>query len=164
MNLSNLIFPSKYFTAADVTRSQEAARRGIINEPAAELYSNIYYTSSQLDVLRDFLQSPVWASSWFRCLELNRLLGSKDTSAHIQGLAADVESPKFGTPLQICSYILANPCPVQYDQMILEHTWIHFGFVSPNTPNVKPRFQVLTLLESGGYAKGLTDKQGKVLS
>lgn len=164
MTLSNLVFPSKYFNVADVTRSQEAARAGILNDPPPELYENIYYTAAQLDLLREFLQRPVIISSWYRCVQLNRLLCSKDTSAHIQGLAADVESPMFGTPVQICRYILANKCPVQYDQMILEHTWIHFGFKSPNNPDAKPRFQVLTLLANGGYAPGLTDKLGKALS
>lgn len=97
-------------------------------------------------------------NSWFRLLDLNRFIGSKDTSQHPKGEAVDFISPKFGTPEEICRKIITNKDLINFDQLIFEYTWVHISWNS--IPGSVQRGQVLTLLSSGKYAAGLTDKNG----
>jgi hypothetical protein len=102
------------------------------------------------------LDKSIHVDSWYRCLELNRLLGSKDTSQHVEGKAVDFTCPDFGTPLEICRQLIKFKDLIRFDQLILEHTWVHISFNSGSSHG-----EVLSLLATGGYAHGLTDKEGK---
>ena len=46
-----------------------------------------------LQRLRNLADIPLHISSAFRCITHNRTVGSKDTSQHVLGLAADVRTP-----------------------------------------------------------------------
>ncbi len=46
-----------------------------------------------LQPIRDLVQGPLSISSGYRCMALNRLLGSNDDSAHPKGEAADLSLP-----------------------------------------------------------------------
>jgi hypothetical protein len=46
-------------------------------------------------------------SSGYRCLALNRAIGSSDTSDHIKAMAADFRAPAFGSPLEVSKALLA---------------------------------------------------------
>ena len=149
---------SDHFTWEDVVRSDTAARLGIDNTLPEELKPAAINTSKGMESVRALLGKPIYVSSWYRCLELNEALKSKPTSQHIKAEAVDFTSPKFGTPLEVCSRILKYPELIKFDQLILEHTWVHISFSA--IPGVKQRGQVLSLLSSGKYALGLTDKSG----
>jgi len=97
-------------------------------------------------------------SSWYRCPELNKAVGSGPTSQHPKGEAVDFISPAYGSPLKIVRKLAENQILIRFDQLILEHTWVHISFQS--NPDVKPRGQVLTLLSNKKYAQGITDKNG----
>jgi hypothetical protein len=143
---------SKYFSWTEVTASDTAARLGIDNtllSPRTKEAASI--TAAHMDIVREFLGHPIHVNSWYRCLELNSVIGSKATSQHPKGEAVDFICPAFGTPAQICAAILASN--LDFDQLIMEHTWVHISFSS--MPNVHNRRQVLTLLKDGTYAKGL---------
>lgn len=153
---------SEHFTLAEATLSQEAARKGIDNSnPAPEIITNASKTAVRLEKVRAFLGFPISVNSWIRCLELNRALDSKDTSQHISGEAVDFICPGFGTPTDICKFLVKNKDIIRWDQLILEHTWVHISWNS--VPGSVQRGEVLSLLQGGGYATGLTDKFGKSL-
>ena len=101
---------------------------------------------------------PVKIDSWYRSLELNRALKSKDTSQHLKGEAVDFICPTYGTPTQICKLIVDYQNIIRFDQLILEHTWVHISWNS--NPSIAQRGQVLSLLSTGGYANGLTNANG----
>lgn len=147
----------------EVVASQTASRHKINNLVPPDLLDAVQSTARQLDNVRDSLRRPILVSSWYRCLELNRLLRSSDTSQHVKGQAVDFVSPGFGSPAVICKSLVAAASQLNFDQLILEHTWVHISFIPANIPNVKPRNQVLSLLSNGKYAIDLTNKSGEKL-
>lgn len=150
---------SLHFTLEEATLSQEAARRGIDNlSPPGKVIEVAQKTALQMEVVRGVLNSPIHINSWIRCLSLNRALGSKDSSQHILGSAVDFISPQFGSPFRICQYLLGFKPLIKWDQLILEHTWVHisWNFVLPEIN----RGEVLSLLSTGGYAAGLLTPDG----
>ena len=86
--------PTANFTWNELTRSATALRCGIDNEPPAssDVWANLRILAEKiLQPVRDHFGRPVTVNSAYRCLELNRKLGSRDTSDHVRGLAADFE-------------------------------------------------------------------------
>lgn len=150
-------FISEHFSWEEVTHSETASRLGIQNSVPESLIPAITNTAKRLERVRALLEAPLTITSWYRCLELNRALKSKDDSQHPKGEAVDFISPKFGNPLDICRRLIQFSELVPFDQLILEHTWVHISFCDPS---IKPRKQVLSLLKSGQYAISLTDSQG----
>jgi len=151
---------SDHFSLEEATASKTADEAGIDNStPSDEIISAATRTALKLEKVRVLLGSlPLTVNSWIRCLDLNRALGSKDTSQHLKGEAVDFVCPAFGSPTEICQKLVANITLVNFDQLILEHTWVHISWNS--TPNAQQRGEVLSLLSTGGYATGLTDKEG----
>ena len=139
-----------YFWLSEMTRSQTALRRGIDNTPNQEQIDNlrdlVYFV---LDPIRDHFRLPVTVNSGFRCEELNKALGSKPTSQHCQGRAADIEIVTVSN-LDLAKWISEN---MDFDQLILEfHTvgdprsgWVHVSWSSRETN----RRQVLTINKDG---------------
>jgi len=151
---------SEYFTLAEVEHSNEAVRLGINNSLPASLYGAIRHTAARADVVRKILNVPMIISSWYRCSALNRALKSPDSSQHVKGEAIDFYAPAFGSPAKICKTLLQNKELISWDQLILEHTWVHISFKYPGTPGRLNRGEVLTLLQDKTYAVGLTDFRG----
>ena len=152
---------SEHFSWEEVTFSSTAQRLGIDNELPMELTVVILNTARWMEKVRALINEPILIDSWYRSLSLNTALGSKPTSQHCKGEAVDFRAPSYGIPFAICNKILRYPDLIKFDQLILEHTWVHISFCSD--PDVKPRGEVLSLLKSGGYAFGLTDAQGNKL-
>ena len=152
---------SEHFTLEEATFSSTAARLGIDNSsPSPQVKTAASFVAVKMEKVRVILDSPIHIDSWIRCLELNRALKSKDTSQHILGEAVDFTCSGFGSPVQICRELIANQSVLRYDQLILEHTWVHISFKS--VPGAVQRGQVLSLLGTGGYANGLTNSEGKL--
>lgn len=146
---------SPNFTLAELTASQEAARRGIDNTPGPDELANLFTLAACLEDIRTLCGNvPLLPSSGFRCKRLNRAIGSSDTSAHVLGLACDFAVPRFGTPLQV-AHLVATKGPWFIDQVIFEGTWVHVGLAPRGT---KPRRQVLTAVFRPG--KRTTYQQG----
>jgi zinc D-Ala-D-Ala carboxypeptidase len=158
------IYISEHFTLAEATNSQTASRLGIDNShPDPQIRTVASKTAVKMEKVRVILdEKPVNISSWIRSLDLNRALGSSDTSQHIKGEAVDFICPAFGSPLDICRALVECKDLIGWDQLILEHTWVHISWNS--TPNSVQRGQVLSLLSGGKYATGLTDLNGNSLS
>lgn len=152
---------SEYFSIQETVVSQKAEELGISNTPSELVSRTIIQSARYMDNIRNFLGFPIHIDSWYRTPDLCLALGSKVTSQHTKGEAVDWICPAYGSPEVIATVLAARMKLFQIDQLILEHGWIHTSFaISP--PRV-PRYEVLSLLKSGGYATGLTDPYGKLL-
>jgi hypothetical protein len=107
--------------------------------------------ANTLEQVRTLLgNNSIRISSGYRCVALNRAIGSGDTSAHVLGYAVDFTCPKFGTPKEVANKIAESP--IKFDQLIYEGTWIHLS-VDPRN-----RREVLTAHFGKGkttYTKGI---------
>lgn len=152
---------SENFSWHEVEFSDTAERLGIDNSLPKEMEWIAAKTALQMEKVRLVLDSPVSVDSWYRCprLQLEPAFYNP-TSQHPKAEAVDFVSPKFGIPVQICKKILASGIIV-FDQLILEHSWVHISFNS--VPGGLQKKQVLSLLATKNYAIGLTDIYGKPL-
>ena len=88
---------------------------------------------------------PVMVNSAFRCKEVNDAVGSKDTSQHRIGCAADIRVPGMAPDAVVKAIIAAK---LSFDQLIREFDrWTHISI--PNDPKGKPRGQVLIIDSKG---------------
>jgi hypothetical protein len=80
-------------------------------------------------------------NSAFRSKAVNDAVGSKDTSQHRQGLAADFRVPGMAPDAVVRAIIAAN---LPFDQIIREYdSWTHISI------NDKPRRQALVIDKQG---------------
>lgn len=133
---------SSHFSLEELTRSDYAKRKGIDNTPDAEVQSNLEVLANGLERVRDVLGHPILVSSGFRSLKVNTGIGSKPTSAHVKGLAADFTCPGYGTPHEIMIALMLARDDIKFDQCILEFDdWVHVSFPEVDS---RPRMQVLS--------------------
>ena len=125
---------STNFTLEELTISQTALRNGIDNTPNEEEIENLKRLCINiLQPLRDDFELPLVVSSGFRSKELSSLVGSKITSQHCSGCAADFIIPGVDNK-KVFKHIVEN---LPMDQAILEYYteenggWIHVSYV-PN--------------------------------
>jgi len=125
---------TKHFNLEELTHSETATRLDIDQTPSAEVLDNLFFLAGKLEDVRNLLGHPMLISSGYRSLPLNRHLGSKDTSAHVKGLAVDFISPSYGNPESIVKAIFNSN--IEYDQLILEYDrWVHLAFAQDNPRN-----------------------------
>lgn len=151
---------SENFDYEEAVASETAERKGIDNfHTSYEILETMKKTAVKMEKVRVVLgDKPVRINSWYRSPALNLAVGGSSQSQHCKGEAVDFICPRFGSPLRICQEIIKNKELINFDQLILEHTWVHISFAISSG---KPRGQVLSLLNGGKYAAGLTDKTGK---
>ena len=121
------------FSLIELTKSQTAERKGIDNTPSTEHQENLKrLCESILQRVRDHFERVVSISSGYRSEELCLAIGSKTTSQHAKGEAADFEI--FGiSNKELADWINEN---LYYDQLILEYWkesdpnsgWVHCSF------------------------------------
>ena len=123
---------SKNFSLKELTKSSTAIRLGIVNQPDTEQLVNLTHLAINiLQPVRDHHGSTT-VSSGLRVLELNRAVGSSDTSQHRKGEAADMECPGVDN-LELAKWMSEN---LEFDQIILEgyedgdtnSGWIHVSY------------------------------------
>ena len=128
---------SQHFTLEELTFSQTASRLSINNEPGQEELGNLKGLANFLEVIRMKIGEPIFVSSGFRSERLNDKIGGSRTSAHMEGRAADIVAPNFGTPRELAELIVA--LDLEFDQVILEFDrWVHVAVAE------KPRHEILT--------------------
>ena len=128
---------SKNFSLQELIKSQTAERKGIDNTPSTEHQENLkLLCTSILQPIRDHFSRVVRVSSGYRSPELCTAIGSKITSQHARGEAADFEI--FGLSNKtLADYIDSE---LHYDQLILEYWkesdpnsgWVHCSFSAGN--------------------------------
>ena len=137
---------STHFTLEELTSSEVAARMGFDNTPNEDEIQNLRRLAVLLESVKSAVSmKPVMINSGFRSKKVNDAVGSKDTSQHRIGCAADIRVPGM-TPRQVVDACIANGVP--FDQIILEFdSWTHISV--PNTPDIKPRGQRLIIDKAG---------------
>lgn len=119
------------FSLAEFERSDTARAQGLDNSVPKALLPNVQRTAEFLQDLRDRLGKRVIISSGYRGDALNRMVGGVSSSAHSQGLAADISVPGMSTEELFQAIISLD---LEYDQVIQEFgQWVHVG-LSVGTP------------------------------
>ena len=134
---------TEHFTLEELTITDH---REFFNEPNPSERANLVRLAEFLEQVKVAIGGkPVMVNSAFRCKEVNDAVGSKDTSQHRVGCAADIRVPGM-TPDQVVKAIMAAGLP--YDQLIREFDrWTHASI--PNDPKGEPRGQVLIIDKQG---------------
>ena len=141
------------FSLNELTKSQTAERKGIDNTPSAEHQENLKkLCENVLQPIRDHFEQVVSVSSGYRSPVLCAAIGSKSTSQHARGEAADFEI--FGiSNKELADWIHYN---TNYDQLILEYWkesdpnsgWVHCSYSESNN-----RRQYLRAYKENGKTK-----------
>jgi uncharacterized protein YcbK (DUF882 family) len=136
---------SPNFTLDELTVSQTAARKGLDNTPNATEVANLVRVAALLEEVRALVKKPILVNSGFRSKQVNDAVGSRDTSQHRLGCAADIRVSGM-TPREVVeACIKAN---IGYDQIIEEFgSWTHISV--PDSPARPPRKQALTIDRQG---------------
>ena len=136
---------SPNFTLEELTASQTAARRGFDNTPNATEIANLVRVAKLLEEVRALVKKPIIVTSGFRSKQVNDAVGSRDTSQHRIGCAADFKVPGM-TPKEVVeACVKAN---IGYDQVIQEFdAWVHISV--PDSPSRPPRKQALIIDRQG---------------
>ena len=128
---------SENFSLLELTKSQTAERKGIDNTPSTEHQENLKrLCESILQRVRDHFGRVVSVSSGYRSAELCTAIGSKTTSQHAKGEAADFEIYGLSNK-ELADWINEN---LDYDQLILEYWkesdpnsgWVHCSYSEGN--------------------------------
>lgn len=134
---------SPHFTYDELTHTDH---REFDNTPNEQELANLTRLAAFLEQVKATLGGkPIMVNSAFRSKQVNDAVGSKDTSQHRIGCAADIRVPGV-TPDQVVKAVIA--AGLEYDQIIREFDrWTHISV--PNTPETKARKQALIIDKQG---------------
>lgn len=134
---------SDHFSLEELTYTDH---RTIDNTPNDAELANLVRLAAFLEEVKKAVGGkPVMINSAFRCKALNDAVGSKDSSQHRVGCAADLRVPGM-SPDEVVRAVIASG--IGYDQLIREFDrWTHISI--PNDPKAAPRKQVL-IIDSRG--------------
>jgi uncharacterized protein YcbK (DUF882 family) len=136
---------SEHFTLDELTYSDIAKRHSLDNNPDKFTIANLTRLAALLEDVRNLFNQPIRINSAYRSITVNSLLGSKPTSQHCIGCAADIRIDGL-TPDQIVKKIIKSD--IQYDQLIREFdSWVHISV--PNGEGYIARKQALIIDKSG---------------
>ena len=137
MNLSD------HFTLEELTVTDH---RTLDNTPDPAARANLQRLAVFLELVKDRLGGrPIMVNSAFRSKAVNDAVGSKDTSQHRLGCAADVRVPGM-TPDAVVRAVMASG--LAYDQVIREFDiWTHLSI--PSFLNLPPRKMALIIDKTG---------------
>lgn len=132
-----------HFTLAELTAT---SHRQFDNTPNEAETANLQRLAEFLEQVKTALDGkPIMINSAFRSKQVNDSVGSKDTSQHRIGCAADFRVPGM-TPDAVVRAIIAAGLP--FDQIIREFdSWTHISVT--NTPDGTPRRQALIIDKAG---------------
>jgi uncharacterized protein YcbK (DUF882 family) len=136
---------SEHFTLEELTASETAARNDWDNTPNGTEIANLVRLATLLEDVRKAIGKPISINSGFRSKKVNDAVGSKDSSQHRIGCAADIRVTGM-TPSQVCEAIKASD--IQFDQLIREFdSWTHISVT--NNASDTPRNQMLIIDKAG---------------
>jgi hypothetical protein len=150
---------SKHLSEREACNSWTAKRLGIDNCPkSSKIWENIQLLANAIfEPLRVHFGVPIKVNSLYRSERLNRAIGGSPTSAHLKGLAIDIDddfSKKYDvTNRDFFNWVKNN---LNFDQLIWEFgndnepDWVHIGIKRNFGKN---RHQVL---------RSFRDKNGQV--
>ena len=134
---------SEHFTLDELTHTDH---RQFDNTPNATEMANLVRLAEFLEEVKTVLSGkPVMINSAFRSEAVNTAVGSRNTSQHRIGCAADIRVPGM-TPDEVVKAVIASG--IGYDQIIREFDrWTHISI--SNTKDKTPRRQALIIDKSG---------------
>jgi uncharacterized protein YcbK (DUF882 family) len=132
-----------HFTLEELTHTDH---REFDNTPNDAELENIKRLAEFLEEVKTVLGGkPIMVNSAFRSKQVNDAVGSKDTSQHRIGCAADIRVPSM-TPDEVVRAVIASG--IGYDQIIREFDrWTHISV--PNQEGGTPRRQALIIDKQG---------------
>jgi hypothetical protein len=138
-----------HFTLEELTHTDH---REYDNTPNEQELENLKRLANFLEQVKTVLGGkPIMVNSAFRSKQVNDAVGSKDSSQHRVGCAADIRVP-FMTPDEVVKAVIASN--LEYDQLIREFSdpvkgggWTHISV--PNVPGAVPRKQALIIDKQG---------------
>jgi len=130
-----------HFTLAELTHTDH---REFDNTPNETETANLQRLAEFLEDVKKVLGGkPIMVNSAFRSKQVNDAVGSKDTSQHRLGCAADIRVPGM-TPDEVVKALIDLP----YDQIIREFDrWVHISV--PNVAGAAPRRSKLIIDKAG---------------
>ena len=139
---------TEHFTLEELTHTDHRELENIPNE--TEL-ANLKRLAEFLETVKSVLGGkPIMVNSAFRSKAVNDAVGSKDSSQHRVGCAADLRVPSM-TPDEVVQAIIASG--IGYDQCIREFDrWTHVSI--PNKFFDSPRKQALIIDKQGTRVYG----------
>jgi hypothetical protein len=134
---------SEHFTLEELTHTDH---REFDNTPNDAELANLKRLAAFLETVKQALDNkPIMINSAFRCKQVNDAVGSKDSSQHRIGCAADLRIPGM-TPDEVVRALIKADLP--FDQIIREFDrWTHISV--PNHDGDKPRKQALIIDKAG---------------
>ena len=134
---------TEHFSFAELTHTDH---REFDNTPNEAELKNIQRLAEFLEQVKTVLGGkPIMVNSAFRSKQVNDAVGSKDTSQHRIGCAADIRVPAM-TPDEVVKAIIASD--LGYDQVIREFDrWTHISI--PNVAGAAPRKSKLIIDKAG---------------
>ena len=149
----------QYITYAEATKSQQAIRLGLPNDPTEEHLKNMQHIGVTIfDKLRkamhDKYGKPLAVTSFYRSPAVNQAIGGSSSSQHVSGEAIDADADVFGgcTNKEVFDWIRKN---CTFDQLIWEFgtdnnpDWVHFSLKRVG----KNRMQVLRAIKENGKTR-----------
>ena len=138
-----------HFTLAELTRTDH---RTLDNTPDPAALANLHRLAAFLEQVREVLGNRVVViNSAYRSKAVNNAVGSKDTSQHRLGTAADIRVPGMA-PDAVVRAVMASG--LAYDQLIREFSdpkkgggWTHISI--PNLATAAPRKMALIIDKLG---------------
>ena len=137
---------SPHFTYEELIHSDVAVRNGWDNTPSETEKANLVRLADLLEQVKAALGGkPVMVNSAYRSKQVNDAVGSKDSSQHRIGCAADLRVPGMTPREVVLSCIGAG---LRFDQIILEFdSWTHISV--PNEVGQTPRGSKLIIDKQG---------------
>jgi uncharacterized protein (DUF433 family) len=137
---------SPNFTLDELTHTDQ---RNMDNTPNDAELENLVRLAEFLEQVKEVLGGkPIIVNSAFRSKAVNDAVGSKDSSQHRRGCAADIRVPGM-KPDEVVRALIEAGLP--YDQVIREFDrWTHVSI--SNAGDIKPREMALIIDKSGTRA------------
>ena len=126
----------KYFTLAELVKSDTAKKKNIDNTPSWEVVEHL---SELVEKVRDPLRAsygmPIKISSGYRCPALNRAVMGAATSVHMIGYAADMQVGGSFNKFRDFVVEWLKKTGTRFDQLLIESNsygakWLHIGLYS----------------------------------
>ena len=130
-----------HFSLAELTVTDH---REFDNTPNETEIANLQRLAEFLEIVKTTLGGkPIMVNSAFRSKQVNDAVGSKDTSQHRLGCAADIRVPGM-TPDEVVKALMGLP----FDQIIREFDrWTHISV--PSVAGTAPRKSKLIIDKAG---------------
>lgn len=134
---------TEHFTLEELTAT---SHRQFDNTPNDQELENLRRLAEFLEQVKELLGGkPIMVNSAFRSKAVNDSVGSKDTSQHRLGCAADIRVPGMSPDAVVRALVASD---LLFDQVIREFdAWTHASI--PNTPESAPRRQALIIDKAG---------------